>query len=235
MVSRPAESRFLSNPTSPFELSVFSTNDLAAYIARLGLDQGIISEPPSLELLSTLLTTHQLKVPYDSSSLHVRPSDWEGPSKPIQFGNGNGMQLGEQNFLRITQGGQGGEFGQLGYETGAGRPPPLRSRHRRLTVLGPNRRLLLRSPDLLRLTPAQLWVQRQRHWSPGVPAPRPGPKRSRLPLVRHHPPCPPRRLGRQQRALLGRRRLRRRRLSVPVSFCVLLKLMSQTDYGRTMC
>ncbi len=109
MSTRPAESRYLSSNAPPFELSAFSTPDLEAYIARLGLDKGIIDQPPSLDLLSTLLTQHQLTVPFDVSSLHVQPDDWTAQSKPIELGRGKGMQLGQGNFDRVVNQGRGGE------------------------------------------------------------------------------------------------------------------------------
>ncbi|CEQ39935.1 SPOSA6832_01509, partial [Sporobolomyces salmonicolor] len=100
---RPAESIYFST-TLPPVLAVLNLADTHLYLRRLGLSPSLASQPPSLELLSTLLLAHHTHIPYDSSALHVPPGDWTGPSKPIQFRRGRGMELGKGNFDRIMKG-----------------------------------------------------------------------------------------------------------------------------------
>lgn len=91
------------------ELSHYSPADVAAYLARIGIPAAT-DLTPSLALLDTLLLAHQLAIPYDSTSLHVRTADWNDPAKthdPILLGRGQGMELGETSFRRIL-GGSGG-------------------------------------------------------------------------------------------------------------------------------
>lgn len=99
---------FLNTAT---ELSHYTPADVDAYLARIGLPaRSLLNEAdsPTLALLERLLRSHHFAVPYDTTALHIKLTDWTGPSKLIEFGTGTGHQLGEGNFDRIVRRGTGG-------------------------------------------------------------------------------------------------------------------------------
>ncbi|GAA5900398.1 uncharacterized protein JCM6883_002830 [Sporobolomyces salmoneus] len=97
--ARPTESLYFSTVVPP-QLATLNLPDTQLYLQRLGLDPELAHSPPSVELLSALLLNHHLKIPYDSSNIHV--ADWTGPSRPIEWRKGPGMELGRKNFERIV-------------------------------------------------------------------------------------------------------------------------------------
>lgn len=107
-MSRPPASVYFSTSNPP-QLAVLSEQDSAAYLERLDLPASLLREAPSLSLLAQVLLAHHLAVPYDTSSLHVPNSDWNGPSQPIRMGEGGGMELDTRgNFERIVERHRGG-------------------------------------------------------------------------------------------------------------------------------
>lgn len=81
-----------------------------AYLDRLSIPE-LTDLTPSYALLAQLLLAHQLAIPYDSTSLHLKRADWlSDPTKRIVIGTGvgDGMQLGEGNFKRIIERRTGG-------------------------------------------------------------------------------------------------------------------------------
>lgn len=82
-------------PQNPFPNDIkLSPAQAAAYLARLHLPAALASEPPSLALLSQIYTAQNEHVPKDTSSLHVSPADWAGPSRPIALGSHLGKRAG---------------------------------------------------------------------------------------------------------------------------------------------
>jgi len=82
-------------PQNPFPNDTKLTSaQAAAYLARLQLPAELASARPSLALLTQIFTAQNEQVPKDTSSLHVSPADWAGPSKPIVLGSHLGKPEG---------------------------------------------------------------------------------------------------------------------------------------------
>lgn len=116
---RPEKSIYFST-TVPPTLATLNLPDTRLYLQRLGLDPELAHSPPSFELLSSILLAHHLRIPYDSSNIHV--ADWAGPSRPIEWMQGPGMELGRKNFERIVGKGKDGKqrMGSNGLPAGGG-------------------------------------------------------------------------------------------------------------------
>lgn len=102
-------------PPNPFPNDEALTLEQARlYLARIDLPAELASAPASLELLSQIYTAQNHAVPKDTSSLHVSPSDWAGPSKPIVLGSNLGGVLGgmadshEDRFEQVVSLNRGG-------------------------------------------------------------------------------------------------------------------------------
>lgn len=107
---RPKQSIYLTESSPIPKLAILNESDSKLYLERINLTNLTtisINSPPTLSLLSILLLQHQLCIPFDSSSIHVK--DWLSPS-PIELGNGNGMPLGQLNFDRIIKNSIGGGY-----------------------------------------------------------------------------------------------------------------------------
>jgi hypothetical protein len=118
---RPQKSIYFSTVVPPL-LATLNLPDTQLYLRRLGLDVELAHAPPSFELLSLILKSHHLRIPYDSSNIHVSTEDWNGPSKPIEWRKGPGMELGQRNFDRIVGKGKDGKqrLGSNGLPAGRG-------------------------------------------------------------------------------------------------------------------
>ncbi|GAA5987844.1 hypothetical protein JCM5350_003169 [Sporobolomyces pararoseus] len=118
---RPEESIYFSTVVPP-RLAQLNLEDTKLYLRRLGIDEQVAHHPPSSELLASILLRHHLTIPYDSSAIHVGPEDWAGPSKPIEWRQGPGMELGKKNFERIVGKGKDGKqrLGENGLPAGGG-------------------------------------------------------------------------------------------------------------------
>ncbi|GAA5824164.1 hypothetical protein JCM11251_001549 [Rhodosporidiobolus azoricus] len=78
----------------------------SAYLDRLYLPQSLLDDPPSLDLLRQLQSTHILTVPFESLSVHVR--DWHDFEAEIHLGGGETVKLGEEAYRRIVELKRGG-------------------------------------------------------------------------------------------------------------------------------
>ncbi|KAK4688964.1 hypothetical protein P7C73_g1140, partial [Tremellales sp. Uapishka_1] len=92
--------------SSDTALARLCRRDAIDYLKRINIaePEQCLRLPPSLDLLSHLQMQHMLTVPYDTSPMHVNWSEWSGPARPIVFGQGSGMGLGEWTFNRIVHG-----------------------------------------------------------------------------------------------------------------------------------
>ncbi|GAA5944715.1 uncharacterized protein JCM15063_002378 [Sporobolomyces koalae] len=121
-VSERPESSVYVTTTVPPVLACLNLVDTQLYLNRLGLDPELAYRSPSVELLSRILLAHHVRIPYDSSRIHV--PDWSAsPSTPIEWRKGPGMQLGRINFETIVGiNGKDGkqQLGQNGLPTGGG-------------------------------------------------------------------------------------------------------------------
>lgn len=77
-------------PTNPFSTEALRPDQTAAYLARLRLPSSTLSQGPSLAQLTELFYAQCLWIPKDTSSLHVPPGDWNGPSRTIELGRNHG-------------------------------------------------------------------------------------------------------------------------------------------------
>ncbi|KAI5481642.1 arylamine N-acetyltransferase [Pseudohyphozyma bogoriensis] len=105
---RPEKSIYFStqNPDVP---ATHNLADTLAFLARINLPAETAHEPASLALLSKLLMASHLSCPYDTSALHVKKEEWNGPNKEIVLGKSGGtMELGPGNFDRIVNRHMGG-------------------------------------------------------------------------------------------------------------------------------
>lgn len=92
----------------PLRLAMLSQSDAELYLKRINLPADLLKEKPSRDLLARLQWAALTNIPFDSSSLHVKPESWEEKDRPIKLTEGLGMQLGPINFRRITEGKRGG-------------------------------------------------------------------------------------------------------------------------------
>ncbi|KPV75533.1 uncharacterized protein RHOBADRAFT_44040 [Rhodotorula graminis WP1] len=91
---------------SPDSTGKLSRHDAAAYLDRISLSHSLLDQPPSLDLLRTLQSSHILAVPFESLSLHVK--DWQDDEADIYLGGGEVVGLGEAAFNRIVHLRRGG-------------------------------------------------------------------------------------------------------------------------------
>ncbi|GAA5978119.1 hypothetical protein JCM11641_006631 [Rhodosporidiobolus odoratus] len=83
-----------------------SRADATAYLSRLDLSPSLLDSPPSLSLLRTLHSTHMLRVPFESLSVHV--PDWSDLTAPIALGGGSTVALGQGAYHRSVKLKRGG-------------------------------------------------------------------------------------------------------------------------------
>lgn len=75
----------------------------ASYLERLLLSPTLLSSPPTLSLLSTVLLAHHEQVPKDTSPLHVPESDWQSPTPIILGSSFGGMPVGVDAYEGIVR------------------------------------------------------------------------------------------------------------------------------------
>lgn len=91
---------------SPDSTGKLSRPDAAAYLDRISLPYALLDQPPSLDLLRQLQSSHILAVPFESLSLHVK--DWQDDEAEILLGGGEVVGLGGAAFHRIVRLRRGG-------------------------------------------------------------------------------------------------------------------------------
>lgn len=75
-------------PREPtFATDSFSSEQVAAYLHRIGLSPSLVESPPSLQLLSQIYLAHHENVPKDTTAMHCSHDAWTGPSSPIVLGS----------------------------------------------------------------------------------------------------------------------------------------------------
>ncbi|SGZ22170.1 BQ5605_C022g09441 [Microbotryum silenes-dioicae] len=103
---RPATSLFIGKTSPRIQHAILSLPDTESLLSRLDLPTTLADSEPSLELLSQILMAWHTHIPYDTSSLHVKRTDWENAmeeSRSIVLGTGDGMELSVGNFERISK------------------------------------------------------------------------------------------------------------------------------------
>ncbi|KDE07004.1 hypothetical protein MVLG_02740 [Microbotryum lychnidis-dioicae p1A1 Lamole] len=103
---RPATSLFIGKTSPRIQHAILSLPDTESLLSRLDLPTTLADSEPSLELLYQILMAWHTHIPYDTSSLHVKRTDWENAmeeSRSIVLGTGDGMELGVGNFERISK------------------------------------------------------------------------------------------------------------------------------------
>jgi hypothetical protein len=87
-----------------FATDALSSDQVAAYLARIELPRSYADSTPSFELLSEVYLAHHLHVPKDTTSMHCPKEAWNGPSRPIVLRSSlNAMPLRTVAFDRIVR------------------------------------------------------------------------------------------------------------------------------------
>ncbi|BGP53801.1 hypothetical protein JCM8202_005574 [Rhodotorula sphaerocarpa] len=106
---RPQESAYMTSSWGEQpRLATLDLSDSEQYLRRIGLDAGLATLPPSLDLLDKLSVAHHLAVPFDTSALHVPLEAWAKEEGDLALRQGPGVQLGRANFERIVERRHGG-------------------------------------------------------------------------------------------------------------------------------
>lgn len=106
---RPQKSAYMTSSWGEQpRLATLDLSDSEQYLRRIGLDAGLATLPPSLDLLDKLSVAHHLAVPFDTSALHVPLEAWAKEEGDLALRQGPGVQLGRANFERIVERRHGG-------------------------------------------------------------------------------------------------------------------------------